>query len=122
MDGGILVIITGAFAVLSIVGLFRPARIAGYFGSKVISSDQRNELRAVYGGLPLGIVTLGLAALAGLSPLSIRQTLFAVALLLLGMAAGRLMALCVQRPTKRSYIFLLLELLFGGVALYGFIV
>ena len=122
MDGGILVIITGAFAALSAVGLFRPARIAGYFGSKVINSDQRNELRAVYGGLPLGIVTLGLAALAGLSPLSIRQTLFAVALLLLGMAAGRLMALCVQRPTKRSYIFLLLELLFGGVALYGFIV
>lgn len=120
MDSVILVTSVAAFAALGTIGLIAPMRIAGYFGNKTISSDQQNELRAVYGGLPFGIVALGVAALANISPLTIQQTLFAIAILLFGMAAGRFFAVCIQRPTKRSYIFLLLELLLGGLALYGF--
>ena len=120
MDSAILVTSIAAFAALGIIGITAPMRIARYFGNNTISSDQRNELRAVYGGLPFGIVALGVMTLANTSPLTVQQTLFAIAILLFGMAAGRLFALCIQRPTKRSYIFLLLELTLGGLALYGF--
>ena len=116
----ILLFVMVGFAVLGLIGLVIPGRIAGYFGSKSINNDQRNELRAVYGGLPLGVTLLGILALTGSSPLSIQQTLYVYASLLLGMAVGRLIALCVERPTSKSYLFLGLEVVFGGIALYGF--
>lgn len=116
----ILLFVMVGFAMLGVIGLLIPGRIAVYFGNKSINNDQRNELRAVYGGLPLGVTLLGILALAGSSPLSIQQTLWVYASLLLGMVVGRLIALCVERPTSKSYLFLGLEVVFGGIALYGF--
>ena len=120
MSGVILIIVISAFALLGAVGLFAPGHIARYFGNKSVNRDQLSELRAVYGGLPLSIAAIGAVTLCNISPLTIQQALFFISILLLGMAAGRLFALCMQRPTKRSHVFLVLELLFGGVALYGF--
>ena len=69
----ILLFVMVGFAMLGVIGLLIPGRIAVYFGNKSINNDQRNELRAVYGGLPLGVTLLGILALAGSSPLFIQQ-------------------------------------------------
>lgn len=121
MDSAILMFVTAAFTLLGAVGLLRPQRIAGYFGNTLTNTDQRNELRAVYGGLPLAIALLGILTVSGNSPLDTQSMLFVASILLFGMAGGRVVSLCIERPTRRSYLFLLFELVLGGVALYGFI-
>ncbi len=61
-------------------GLTVPERIPAYFGASAPTPQSRNELRAVYGGLPMAIALLALRG---------GPSTRAAALLTAGMAAGR---------------------------------
>ncbi len=45
---------------IGVVGLQAPDRLLGLFGGSVPTAAARNEIRAAYGGLPLGIALLAL--------------------------------------------------------------
>lgn len=64
---------------------------------------------------------LGWLSLTSVAPLSIDKILFVFAVSLLAIAAGRIIAIIIERPTHRSYIFLIIETILGGVAIYGYI-
>lgn len=115
----ILVICTVFFAILGGIGIVAPQRIARYFGTTAPSRDQVSELRAVYGGVCLGLALLGILALGNISLLSSIQTQYVYGLLLLSMAGGRLIGAIIRLPTYRSHVFLGIELVLGGVALYA---
>lgn len=68
------------YAGVGVAGLLVPERIPEYFGGTAPTPAARNEIRAVYGGLPL---TIALLALRG------GPSARAAALLSAGMAAGR---------------------------------
>jgi hypothetical protein len=71
-----------------VAALIAPARILEPFGVSVGTPDGRTEVRAVYGGFG---VAFGVLLLTALRVESIREGVFiAVAVALLGMAAGRL--------------------------------
>jgi hypothetical protein len=113
----IVPLIAAAFAAMGLLALARPERIVAYFGTRELSRDGRNEVRAVYGGFGLAIAAL-LAAVP-YHPALRPGTLLAVALALLGMAAGRLLSALLDGPPGRwPWIFMGVELA-GGCALLG---
>lgn len=69
-----------AYAGLGVAGLTVPERIPAYFGGSAPTPQARNEIRAVYGGMPLAIALLALGG---------GRSTRAAALLTAGMAAGR---------------------------------
>lgn len=84
------------FAGMGLVALLRPERVLAFFGTHAQTRDGRNEVRAVYGGFGLAV-----AALLGASfqlPELRSGTLITVAVALLGMAAGRLIAAALDGP------------------------
>ena len=118
----ILAVLCCFFGALGSIGLAAPNKIARYFGNGKITIDQRNELRAVYGGLPFGIAFICALSLISIEPMSARVGLFMCFVLLIAMAIGRVIGTCIERPTRRSYLFLFIELLLGGLAVYGYVV
>lgn len=84
------------FSGMGLVALLRPERVLAFFGTHQLTRDGRNEVRAVYGGFGLAI-----AALLGASfhlPEHRSGVLITVAVALLGMAAGRLIAAALDGP------------------------
>ena len=115
MAGILVLLIAAAFAAMGLVALARPERIVAYFGTRELSRDGRNEVRAVYGGFGLAIAgLLGAAQMhAALRP----GALLAVAVTLLGMAAGRVVSTLIDgAPGRWPWIFMAVELA-GGCAL-----
>jgi hypothetical protein len=113
----IVATMAAAFAGMGLVALARPERIVAFFGTRELTLDGRNEVRAVYGGFGLAIAGLLCAAqqLPALRP----GVLLAVAVALLGMAAGRVAsALLDGSPGRWPWIFMGVELA-GGCALLG---
>jgi hypothetical protein len=105
------------FLVMGVVALINPTRISSYFKVPVITSDMRNEIRAVYGGFGMAMA----AALVGASLYDGYRTgiVATISLALLGMAAGRLVSLAVERDVGRyPYVFLGIELVLGGSLMY----
>ncbi|HKY89528.1 MAG TPA: DUF4345 domain-containing protein [Nevskiaceae bacterium] len=83
------------FLGMGLVALVRPESILSFFGIPALTLDARNEVRAVYGGFGV--------AIAGLLVMALRDdglragVLVAVAVALLGMAAGRVVSAIVDR-------------------------
>jgi hypothetical protein len=76
------------------VALVRPVSVLGLFGTRTLTRDGENEVRAVYGGF--GVAVAAVLAAAVVTP-SIRDgVLVAIAVSLGGMAAGRLVSTLID--------------------------
>lgn len=97
------------FAGMGIYGLIRPTSLVAPFGTALLSADGRNEVRAVYGGFGLAVaVALALA----MNDVGLRDGVTTtVALALAGMAAGRIVSMVVERPSRfyPTVFYLLVE-------------
>lgn len=105
------------FAGMGVVALAVPYRIPEIFGGTAKTVDSRNEIRAVYGGFGLAVAGILVAA-----PPSAREgVLIAVAVALLGMAAGRVVGFVVERPSQfyPTVAFLLVEIALGALLLFA---
>ncbi len=95
------------FFVMGVMALVKPASITGYFALTNLSTERRNEVRAVYGGFGVAIAGLLIAAV---SVDSIRLgVLLTVSAALMGMAAGRIVSFVADHSIGRY------PLLFMGV-------
>jgi hypothetical protein len=117
MNDIIIYVNAAGFLLMGIVGLVNPTRITSYFKVPVITSDMRNEIRAVYGGFGIAMA----AALAG----AVQYEEYRVGILatistaLLGMACGRIVSFAIERDVgKYPYIYLCVELVMGGSLAY----
>jgi hypothetical protein len=107
VNAAALVVAIG-FAGMGLAALVRPAFIWAPFGVEPTTPESRSEVRAVYGGFGLAIAAL--LVLTDDSAADLRDgVLIAVAVSLLGMAAGRVVsALLEPRTLLRSPGFFLL--------------
>ena len=103
------------FLAMGLVALAVPERVSATFGTPTLTAEGRNEVRAVYGGFG---VALGVLLLVAPRLPAIRQgVLVCAAVALAGMAAGRVLALAVERP-RRFYpcgFYLTVEALMAAV-------
>jgi hypothetical protein len=98
------------FAGMGLAALVRPAFIWAPFGVEPTTPDSRSEVRAVYGGFGLAIAAL--LVLTDDSAADLRDgVLIAVAVSLVGMAAGRVVSALVEPRTllRSPGFFLLVE-------------
>lgn len=96
-----------SFAGMGLYALAQPAGVLERFGVAVETVDGRNEVRAVYGGF--GLVVAGMLVYAALT--TGRGALWipsVIALSLLGMAAGRLISMAIDRSRGSSQVWLFL--------------
>jgi hypothetical protein len=116
MSTMLVLFVAAAFALMGVAAVARPESIVAYFGTRGLTRDGRNEVRAVYGGFGLAIATLLCATRYSAA---IRQgAVLAVAVALLGMAAGRLLSVLIDgAPGRWPWVFLLVELGGGGALL-----
>lgn len=96
MDTLLVVLVAAFFAAMGLVALAWPTRVLAYFGTRELTRDGRNEVRAVYGGFGLAIAGLLLASF-GLPGIR-NGILTTIAVALLGMAGGRLIATLLDGP------------------------
>lgn len=97
MSEVVILVVAVGFAAMGLVALVRPAEVLAQFGVAVETADGRNEVRAVYGGFGLAIAALLFVAALG-DPATADGIVVAVAVSLLGMAAGRLLSVLSERP------------------------
>ncbi|MCX6400427.1 MAG: DUF4345 family protein [Propionibacteriales bacterium] len=99
------------YAGLGIVSFLKPSVVPASTGLTAPNADARTEIRAVYGGLPLG-----LAAAAIINPTSAS----AVGLATAGMAAGRAASSVFEgRPSPTMAGFIALETAAAAALLLG---
>jgi hypothetical protein len=96
VDTLLVVLVAAFFALMGLVALARPARVLAFFGTRELTRDGRNEVRAVYGGFGLAVAGLLMATLF-ISELR-SGAVMAVAVALLGMAGGRVIATLLDGP------------------------
>ena len=97
MSDPLVLIVAAGFALMGLAALVRPGEILAQFGVEVATADGRNEVRAVYGGFGLAIgAVLAVAALG--DPSTAEGIVVAVAVALIGMAAGRLLRALSEWP------------------------
>ena len=118
MEHIVIAIIAVFFAGLGVVCYLQPGIVARYYRHAPPNADMRNEIRSLYGGLCIAFAAAGFAAF-WLGHL-VLPVLFCYGLSLLGMAAGRLGSLVLERTSIKPIIFLALELVLGSVSLYLF--
>src|SRR6185436_17757670 len=85
------------FVGMGLLSLASPESISRINGTPTLTPAGRNEIRAVYGGF--GLAVAAVLVLALYTPALHAGILLAVAASLAGMAAGRLVAALVERPT-----------------------
>jgi hypothetical protein len=110
------------FFAMGLVALVAPARILETFGVAVGTPEGRTEVRAVYGGFGIAISGLLLAAV---SVDDIRTGAYvAVAVAVLGMAAGRVVSALLGERTDLwpTWVFCALELAMGGMLVGALVV
>lgn len=90
MDTVLVVLVAAFFAGMGLVALMWPTRVLAFFGTRDLTRDGRNEVRAVYGGFGLAIAGLLLASFE--FPEIRSGILVTIAVALLGMAGGRIIA------------------------------
>lgn len=114
----VIVAVAVFFLAMGGYGLGAPAALIRPFGLVPDSPEARTEIRAVYGGFGVAIAGLLAAALADVGGIR-RGAVVAVAVALLGMAFGRLVARAVERPTGfyPSWLYFWVELAAGGLLL-----
>lgn len=102
------------YALIGLAALLRPDSLLEGFGIFAATPDSRNEIRAVYGGLPLAVAGLLTFSMTG-TPLA-GGILAALALVSAGMAAGRLVSAVIDwRLGRYPAIFMVLELIVAGL-------
>ena len=113
MIADVLILLPAAlFGTMGLYALVNPRGVVALFGTQVDTEDGRNEVRAVYGGF--GLVVAGMLVYAAFS--DGRGALWipsVIALSLLGMAAGRLISMVIDRTRGSRVVwgFLALELI-----------
>ena len=115
MSIGILVNVV-FFLGMGICALVRPRFVVSFVKWVPETADARNEVRAVYGGF--GIAIAALLAVASQDAALRAGVLLAVAAALLGMAAGRVVSLCVERTGRWPWVFLVMETALAGLLLW----
>jgi len=98
MSDALVLIVAAGFGLMGIGALLRPAVVLAQFGVAVETPDGRNEVRAVYGGFGIAIAAVLAVAALG-DPSTAEGIVVAVAVSLLGMAAGRLLSALREWPT-----------------------
>lgn len=118
MADALTLVVAAGFAAMGLAALARPGDVLAQFGVAVATPDGRNEVRAVYGGFGVAIAAL-LAYAALADPSTADGILVAVAVALLGMAAGRLVGILAERPTGLHPVvtYLAIELAAGAALL-----
>jgi len=117
MAPNLVLLVAALFALMGVAALSRPESILAYFGTATLTRDGRNEVRAVYGGFGLAIA--GLLCAARFSEAIRGGAVVAVAVALLGMAAGRLISTLLDgAPGRYPWVFLGVELS-GAAMLLG---
>lgn len=114
----VVVVVAVFFLGMGVYGLVAPAALIRPFGLGADTPDARTEVRAVYGGF--GIAVAGLLTAAAADAGGIRTgAVVAVAVALFGMAAGRLIARCVERPSAfyPSWFYFWVETIAGVLLL-----
>lgn len=97
------------FGWLGAMAMFLPGRLLSGYGIKVSGPDGFNEIRAVYGGLPL--MWSGLLLLSLWRPQLHTDVALSVAAAAFAMAAGRVISACIDGKLGRfPAIFLAAEL------------
>jgi hypothetical protein len=103
------------FLGMGLCAIARPAFVVTFVGLVPGTADARNEIRAVYGGFGIAIAAL-LMLVAGNATLR-PGVLLAVAAALLGMAAGRVVSLLIERTGKWPVVFLVAETVLAALLL-----
>ena len=98
MSDVVILVVALGFAAMGLAALVRPADVLAQFGVEVGTADGRNEVRAVYGGFGLAVAAMLTVAALG-DPTTADGIVVAVAVSLLGMAAGRLLSAVRERPS-----------------------
>jgi hypothetical protein len=106
----LILVVAALYAVMGLFALAAPGQVLQRFGVSVETHDGRNEVRAVYGGF--GLVVAGMLIYAAFT--SGRGALWIpsiVALSLIGMAAGRLISMVLDRTrgSRLVWLFLIIE-------------
>ena len=110
-----VVAVIAFFLLMGLVALATPERISVIHGTPVLTPVGRNEIRAVYGGF--GVAIAALLAVSWSSPVLRPGAFVAVAVALAGMAAGRVVAALIERPTRfyPSWFYFLVETAMASV-------
>ena len=116
MSSVTVILIALAFAGMGLVALLQPARVLTYFAMPAPTTDFRNEIRAVYGGFGLAVAALLVATQLPAAARFSDGVLLAVAVALLGMAAGRVLSWLGEGTGRWPVVFGAVELV-GGAAL-----
>ncbi|WP_344881671.1 DUF4345 family protein [Nonomuraea antimicrobica] len=118
MSAVVIVMVAVFFLGMGVYGLLAPAALIRPFGIVADSVEARTEIRAVYGGFGVAVAGLLLAAAADVGGLRAGMAV-TVAVSLLGMAFGRLVARSVERPSAfyPSWLYFWVEVVCGGALL-----
>ncbi|GLW09670.1 membrane protein [Microtetraspora sp. NBRC 13810] len=118
MATAVIAVVAVFFLAMGVYGLVAPAALIRPFRIVADSGLARTEIRAVYGGF--GVAVAGLLVAAMIDAGGIRRgAVIAVAVALLGMAFGRLVARAVERPPAfyPSWLYFWVEIAGGGALL-----
>ena len=99
-------------------GLTDAAGCLALFDVREVPPAMRNEVAAIYGGFGVSFGLLLLVAIFRQSEMS-RGIILSLAVLTLGLAAGRIFSFCSSFPENYyPLIFMVLEILMGGFLLW----
>ncbi|GAA0998768.1 DUF4345 domain-containing protein [Acrocarpospora macrocephala] len=118
MANSVIAVMAVFFLGMGVYGLVAPAALIRPFRMVADSAEARSEVRAVYGGFGVAVAGALVAALADAGGIR-RGVLVTVALALLGMALGRLVARAVERSSGfyPCWFYFWVELAGGGALL-----
>jgi hypothetical protein len=105
------------FMFMGVSALFSPKFVVSFVKFTPETTDARNEVRAVYGGF--GVAVSILLIYAAYSPSLKNGILLAVAVSLLGMAAGRIVSSLIERPGHWPIIFIFMESALATLLLFN---
>ena len=98
-----LFLVEGLFAVFGAGAMVNPQLVADQFKIPTLSADGRNEFRAIYGGLSLGVA--GALAHAYYTPALRQGACFTIATVLCGMATSRVLSTLLEGKIGRWPLF-----------------
>ncbi|MEV1172829.1 DUF4345 domain-containing protein [Nonomuraea sp. NPDC049784] len=118
MSAVVIAVVAVFFLGMGVYGLLAPAALIRPFRIVADSAEARTEIRAVYGGF--GVAVAGLLLVAAADAGGMRTgVVVTVAVSMLGMAFGRLVARSVERPSAfyPSWLYFWVEAVGGGALL-----
>ncbi len=106
------------YLALGLAALVQPTTLLSGFGLPAKVRDARNEVRAVYGGLPLAMAALVFWSLAGAAHAT--GILLSLAVASLGMALGRMLSAVIDRSIGQlPKLFIGVELVLAAFLALG---